>query len=94
MKVIASTEESPYISSKKKSLRLQQAQALYERLPEAEKQGALQSQKVLEAVESVAVDRVVDEGKYCIAGVALKSLPLLGIYRGIFLFMSKERKPW
>lgn len=56
VKVLASIEDEPYISGKKKSLRLQQAEALYDKLPEEEKEGARQFQQSIQAIEAVEVD--------------------------------------
>ncbi|MEJ8756891.1 MBL fold metallo-hydrolase [Pontibacter sp. H259] len=55
-KVYAPALEAPYISGEAKSLRLQQAEALYDTLPEAQKAGARQFQESLQAVKPVPVD--------------------------------------
>lgn len=56
LKVYASKVEEPYISRKEKSLRLQQAEEMYEALPEDHKPGALKFQETLRSIKPVAVD--------------------------------------
>jgi glyoxylase-like metal-dependent hydrolase (beta-lactamase superfamily II) len=56
IKILASVEEEKYISGKEKSLRLQQAEALYDQLPESEKENARNFHKMLESVENIKVD--------------------------------------
>lgn len=56
IKILSSVEEEKYISGKEKSLRLQQAEALYDQLPESEKENARNFHKMLESVENVKVD--------------------------------------
>ena len=60
--VLASEEEEGYVSGRKKSLRLQQAEAIYDSLPESQKQMAKQFTNMLEAVENVEVDQTVKDG--------------------------------
>lgn len=62
-KVYASAIEAPYISGRKKSLRLQQAEALYHTLPEEHKAWARQFQESLRAVHPVEVDVVLSENE-------------------------------
>jgi glyoxylase-like metal-dependent hydrolase (beta-lactamase superfamily II) len=59
--IISSYDEEKYISGKEKSLRLQQAEALHDSLPEAEKRDAENFQKLLKSVESVNVDTLVKD---------------------------------
>jgi len=56
VKVYASETEAPYISGTKKSLRLQQAEAIHDTLPEDQKQGALAFQERLKGILPVPVD--------------------------------------
>lgn len=56
IKILSSAEEEKYISGKEKSLRLQQAEALYDQLPESEKENARNFHKMLESVENIKVD--------------------------------------
>lgn len=77
IQVISSVEEADYISGKKKSLRLQQAEALQERLPEAEKAGGLAFQNTLRAMEPVPVDMPVTGGTvfpWC-GGIEIVAMP-------------------
>ena len=60
-KVYASATEAPYNSGKEKSLRLQQAEALYDTLPEDLKAWARQLQETLKAVQAVAVNGIASE---------------------------------
>lgn len=61
VKVYAPALEESYISGKEKSLRLQQAEALYHTLPADQKGGALQFQQMLRHVRPVAVDCALRE---------------------------------
>lgn len=61
-KVLASAQEERYISGKQKSLRLEQAESIYDTLPEDRKQAAKQFQRVLEEVETVEVDQTLNNG--------------------------------
>lgn len=56
VKVYASETEAPYISGTKKSLRLQQAEAIHNTLPEDQQQGALAFQERLKGILPVPVD--------------------------------------
>lgn len=61
--VLASEKEEEYINGQKKSLRLQQAEAIYDTLPESQKQAAQQFANMLAAVEHVDVDQTVNDGE-------------------------------
>lgn len=77
VEIISSLEEERYINGKEKSLRLQQAEKIYDTLPEEEKSGAKYFQKQLEALENVSVDRCVEDGgvlNYC-GGLEVISTP-------------------
>jgi glyoxylase-like metal-dependent hydrolase (beta-lactamase superfamily II) len=56
LKVLSSVEDEKYVSGKEKSLRLQQAEGIYESLPEDQKEGAMGFQKLLESIEDADVD--------------------------------------
>ncbi len=56
IKVLSSLEEERYISGKEKSLRLQQAEAIFDKLPDEQKEGARGFQALLESIENVPVD--------------------------------------
>ena len=57
VKVYASETEAPYISGAKKSLRLQQAEAIHDTLLDDQKQGALAFQERLKSILPVPVDK-------------------------------------
>lgn len=59
VKILASVYEEKYINGEEKSLRLQQAEGLYDQLPEEEKEGAKAFHNLLESVEKVDVDMVL-----------------------------------
>ena len=56
IKVLTSLEDERYVSGKEKSLRLQQAEAIFDMLPEEQKEGARGFQALLESIENVPVD--------------------------------------
>lgn len=62
IKVVAGKKESPYISGKLKSMRLEQAEAMQENLPEEQKPFGLEFCKILKGVMPVEVDLEVQEG--------------------------------
>lgn len=59
--VLASIDDEKYVSGKEKSLRLQQAEALYDSLPQEQQQNAKKFQQVLESVENVEVDEFLKD---------------------------------
>lgn len=59
--IVCSDSEEKYISGKEKSLRLQQAEALYDFLPEDQKAEAEKFHSLLKSVESVNVDLLVKD---------------------------------
>jgi glyoxylase-like metal-dependent hydrolase (beta-lactamase superfamily II) len=59
--VYASKYDAPYISGLKKSLRLQQAEDLFDTLPEDQKSGALYFQQMLKGVKTISVDITFSE---------------------------------
>lgn len=67
--------EAPYISGKKKSVRLMQAESLFESLPEDQKPGALYFQEMLKNVQSVEVDAVFTEDDTFMDGVKIINTP-------------------
>ncbi|NBB21603.1 MBL fold metallo-hydrolase [Runella sp. CRIBMP] len=67
--------EAPYISGKEKSVRLMQAESLFESLPEDQKSGALYFQELLKNVQSVEVDAVFSEGETFMEGVQIINTP-------------------
>ncbi|MDR1628990.1 MAG: MBL fold metallo-hydrolase [Oscillospiraceae bacterium] len=62
VQIVASKTESPYISGQKKSLRLQQAEAMQPRLPPERQAFGLAFCNILKNVRPVNVDAEVDDG--------------------------------
>lgn len=60
IEIYASEEQAPYIRGEKKSLRLLQAEAGYDSLPENEKEEAKLLMRMFEAVESAPVDCILE----------------------------------
>lgn len=90
--VVSSEIEEPYISGKEKSLRLRQAEALYDTLPEDQRPGAEAFQKVLNSVKPANVDILVkdgDEFPWC-GGVEIVASP--GHMPGHISIYLKETK--
>lgn len=56
IKVLASVNDEKYISGKEKSLRLQQAESIYDKLPNDKKESAKKFHEFIESIESVQVD--------------------------------------
>jgi glyoxylase-like metal-dependent hydrolase (beta-lactamase superfamily II) len=92
VKVYASAIEAPYISGQAKSLRLQQAEALYHTLPEEQKAGARQFQETLRAVQPVTVDVVLSENRLPASWGDIRIIPTPGHTPGhiaVYLPQSK-----
>lgn len=62
VKILASAKDEKYINGQEKSLRLQQAESIYDSLPEELKEGALNFQRMLESIENVNVDIKLNDG--------------------------------
>ncbi|WP_411681106.1 MBL fold metallo-hydrolase [Clostridium thailandense] len=56
IKVLASADDEKYISGKEKSLRLQQAERIYDRLSEEDRKGAKRFQNFIASIENAEVD--------------------------------------
>lgn len=56
VKILASIHDVKYINGEEKSLRLQQAEAIYDQLPEEQKESAKVFHNLLESIEHVNVD--------------------------------------
>lgn len=61
VKVLSSVIDEKYISGKEKSLRLQQAESIYNKLPDKDKENAMNFHKMLESVEGVNVDMLLKD---------------------------------
>ncbi len=64
VQVVTSEVEAPYVRGEKKSLRLTQAEEIYDFLPESEKDGARQFQAYLEHIEPVEVQRTLGDREF------------------------------
>ena len=62
IQILASSKDEKYINGKEKSLRLQQAESIYDSLPEEQKEGALNFQKILESIDNVDIDITLNDG--------------------------------
>ncbi|WP_313076061.1 MBL fold metallo-hydrolase [Lacrimispora sp.] len=68
IEVLCSKEQAPYITGKRKSLRLQQAEDIQNTLPEDKKEYGIQFQKVISSVKKVDEVSIIDSGEilpYC-----------------------------
>ena len=63
VKVYCSGLEEPFISGHKKSLRLEQAEALFPSVPDDQKEGAIYFQEMLQSVQPVKVDGLLLDGE-------------------------------
>lgn len=61
IKIFASEKEAFYISGREKSLRLQQAEALFKFVPDDQKEGALKLQQLFGSVKPADVDVLVND---------------------------------
>lgn len=77
VKVYAAALDEPYVSGREKSLRLQQAEAMYDSLPEEQKPGALYFQQMLKNMIPVAVDQTftADEEPAVLSGARIIHTP-------------------
>lgn len=77
IKVLSAVEDEKYVSGKEKSLRLQQAEGIYESLPEDQKEGAMGFQKLLESIENTDVDVCLKDKDFfsCCGGVEVIATP-------------------
>ncbi|WP_271814044.1 MBL fold metallo-hydrolase [Clostridium beijerinckii] len=92
VKVLALEEDAPYIDGSKKSLRLQQAESIYDSLSENEKVEADYFHKMLQSVESCNVDIKLkdrDYFDYC-GGIEIIATP--GHMPGHISIYHKESK--
>jgi glyoxylase-like metal-dependent hydrolase (beta-lactamase superfamily II) len=63
LKIYTSVWDAAYVEGREKSLRLQQAEAIYDTLPEEHKAWARSFQETLKAVKPVNVDDVLSDGQ-------------------------------
>ena len=58
IQILCSKQEAPYITGQLKSLRLQQAEAIQDSLPDSEKEGGIQFQNFIASIQKVDVEDV------------------------------------
>lgn len=77
VKVMASTVDAPHIEGKKKSLRLVQAESIYDSLPEDQKESARRFAAYLESIEHTKVDILLNDGDRfdCCGGFEIITTP-------------------
>ncbi len=64
VRLLASTEEAPYIAGLRKSLRLEQAEQLQKVLPEELQEFGREFCKLLQSVEPVPIDQLLSDGEW------------------------------
>jgi glyoxylase-like metal-dependent hydrolase (beta-lactamase superfamily II) len=92
IRVLSSLDDEKYISGKEKSLRLQQAEAIYDKIPDDQKPYAMEFHKLLESIEPVNVDICLKDKDYfnwC-GGIEIISTP--GHMPGHISIYLKESK--
>lgn len=92
LRVYSSVSDEPYISGRAKSVRLKQAEEMYESLQENQKAGAVQFQEALRNLKPVAVDETLEDGEEIssCAGVQVVSTP--GHMPGHISLYIRQRK--
>jgi glyoxylase-like metal-dependent hydrolase (beta-lactamase superfamily II) len=77
IKVLASIDDEKYINGSEKSLRLQQAESIYDFLSEGEKEGAKAFHSMLESVETCDVDICVKDKDFfdCCGEIEIVTTP-------------------
>jgi glyoxylase-like metal-dependent hydrolase (beta-lactamase superfamily II) len=92
LRIYTSVWEKPYVEGQEKSLRLQQAEALYDSLPEEHRPGALAFQELLQTMQPVKVDAVFadNEESAVLPGVQIIHTP--GHMPGHISLYVKETK--
>lgn len=90
VKIYSNDIEEKYISGKTKSLRLQQAENIFAKLPEDQKQQALNFQEFLKTIKPVNVDVIVSEKNNFSEGVEIINTP--GHMPGHISIYLKENK--
>ena len=92
IEILSSFEDEKYISGKEKSLRLQQAEAIYDKIPDEQKTYAMEFHKLLESIEPAQVDICLKDKDYfnCCGGIEIISTP--GHMPGHISIYIKESK--
>lgn len=92
IKVMAAKEDIPYIEGKRKSLRLQQAECIYESLPDEEKPQADIFHKTLASVEDCKVDIALNDGDILDVAGGIEVIATPGHMPGHISLYHKESK--
>lgn len=92
IKVMAPKEDIPYIEGNRKSLRLQQAEYIYESLPDEEKPQAEIFHKALASVENCKVDIALSDGDIIDIAGGIEVIATPGHMPGHISLYHKESK--
>jgi glyoxylase-like metal-dependent hydrolase (beta-lactamase superfamily II) len=93
-RVIAAAKEAAFISGRKKAFRLQQAEAVFESLQEAEKAGAKAFQAFLETIVPCAVDATVRDGDWIDRDRHIRVVETPGHTEGHISLLIVDTKTW
>ncbi|MEL7647492.1 MAG: MBL fold metallo-hydrolase [Sedimentibacter sp.] len=92
VEILCSKEEAPYITGQRKSLRLQQAEAIQDTLPESEKEYGKQFQNFLASVQKVDEVTVIKTGDILPFCGGIEVIDTKGHMPGhISLYIEKEK---
>lgn len=77
IKIIASEKDAPYVTGRKKSLRLEQAEQIQLTMPQEQQEAGKVFQDILKSVENTEVDMTVKDGDYvsCCGGIEIMETP-------------------
>lgn len=92
IKVMASKEDIPYIEGRRKSLRLQQAESIYESLPDEKKAKAKIFHKTIASVENCKVDIALNDGDILDIAGGIEVVATPGHMPGHICIYHKESK--
>lgn len=92
VEILCSKEEAPYITGQRKSLRLQQAEAIQDVLPESEKEGGKMFQNFIASIQKVDDVTVINQGDILPYCGGIKVVDTKGHMPGhISLYVAKEK---
>lgn len=92
VEILCSKEEAPYITGQRKSLRLQQAEAIQDTLPESEKEGGKLFQSFIASIRKVDEVTVINTGEVLPFCGGIKIVDTKGHMPGhISLYIEKEK---
>ncbi len=92
VQILCSREEAPYITGQSKSLRLQQAEALQDTLPESEKEGGLMFQRFISSIQKVDSVTTVNSAEILPICGGIEILDTKGHMPGHISLYIKEQK--